>query len=83
MAIPENAKDQAVYHMILAELHRLQAILLNLGVLDDPSTSQGLREHFSREQTLALGKLTEWRSHRPEIYRQANEDFTSAYVRRQ
>jgi hypothetical protein len=62
--------------MILAEMHRLRAIMLNLGSLQDPSTAEGLREHFTREQTLTLGKLTEWRSHRPEIYRLASEDFS-------
>ena len=77
MTVPEGLKDQAVYHMILSELHRVHALMLNLRVLQDPFTAEGLRDHFTREQTLALGKLTEWRSHRPELYRQASEDFKS------
>lgn len=75
MTTPTDKKDQAIYHTILAEMHRVQAMLLNLQTLDTPSTAAGLRDHFSREQNLALGKLNEWRGRRPEIYRQASENF--------
>jgi hypothetical protein len=61
--------------MILAEMHRVRALLLNMQTLDPDGTEQALREHLTREQNLALGKLTEWKQRRPEIYRQANEDF--------
>lgn len=75
MSIPTDKKDQAIYHTVLSELHRVQGILLNLQTLDDASTAEGLRDHFTRDQTLTLGKITEWKLRRPEIYRQANEDF--------
>jgi hypothetical protein len=75
MTIPEETHDQAVYHVILAEMHRLRAIMLNLSAAQDPATAESLREHFTREQSLTLGKLAEWRSHRPQIYREACEDF--------
>lgn len=77
VTIPSSKKDQAIYHTILGEMHRLRAMLLNLQTLDTPSTAAGLRDHFTREQTLSLGKLTEWRNRRPDIYRRAGEDFES------
>jgi hypothetical protein len=82
MTIPDSLRDQAVYHTILAEMHRLRGIMLNLSTLQDPTTAEALREHFTREQTLTLGKLTEWRSHCPEIYRLASEDFVHQAKRR-
>jgi hypothetical protein len=82
MSIPEDRKEQAVYHTILADMHRLHAMMLNLQTLDTASTEQALREHFTREQNLSLGKLMEWKQHRPEIYRQAQEDF-EGQVRRE
>ncbi|HEX6510615.1 MAG TPA: hypothetical protein VF221_23550 [Chloroflexota bacterium] len=75
MTNPTEKKDQAIYHTMLSEMHRLQGILLNLQTLDEQSTAEGLRDHFAREQTLTLGKLAEWRQRRPDIYRQANDDF--------
>lgn len=75
MAIPTDKKDRAIYHLILSEMHRLQGIMLNVQTIDTPDTADALREHFAREQNLALGKLTEWRNRRPEIYREASEDF--------
>lgn len=75
MAIPTDKKDRAIYHLILSEMHRLQGIMLNMQTIDTPDTADALREHFAREQNLALGKLTEWRNRRPEIYREASEDF--------
>jgi len=77
MAIPDDLKDRAVYHLILGEMHRMRGIMLNLQTLDVAETQQALREHYAREQTLALGKLTEWRKHRPEIYREAEESFSA------
>jgi len=75
MSIPSDKKDQAIYHTILSELHRVQGILLNLQTLDEASTAAGLRDHFTRDQTLALGKVNEWKLRRPDIYRMASEDF--------
>jgi hypothetical protein len=75
MAIPEDKKAQAVYHTILAEMHRLHAMLLNLQTLDTVSTEASLRDHFTREQNLSLGKLSEWRTRRPDIYAAASEAF--------
>lgn len=75
MAIPHSTKDRAIYHTILSDLHRMQATLLNMQVLDEPTTAAALSEHFARQQSVTLGKLTEWRQRRPEIYRQAQEDF--------
>lgn len=75
MTIPTDRKDQAIYHTILSDLHRLRAILLNLQTLEDPGTKQSLQEHFSREQSIVLGRLTEWRQRRAEIYREASADF--------
>jgi hypothetical protein len=82
VAIPEDTKDQAIYHTILSDLHRMRSILLNLTLIDDPSTAPALRDHFSREQNLVLARLTEWRGRRPDIYRAANEDFEHQVVRR-
>ena len=75
MSIPSDKKDQAIYHTILSELHRVQGILLNLQTLDDASTAEGLRDHFTRDQTLTLGKVNEWKLRRPDIYRLASDDF--------
>ena len=76
MAIPTDKKEQAIYHTILSEMHRLQSIMLNLQTVgESPETEQGLREHFGREQNLTLGKLMEWKQRRPQIYEQAHEDF--------
>lgn len=75
MTVPIDKKEQAIYHTILAEMHRVQGLLLNMQTLQPDGSEAGLLDHFSREQTLALGKLTEWRGRRPEIYRAANEDF--------
>ncbi|HLJ67581.1 MAG TPA: hypothetical protein VKX16_09505 [Chloroflexota bacterium] len=75
MTVPIDKKDQAVYHMILGEMHRLHAVLLNLQTLPGDETAAGLRDHFLREQTLVVGKLQEWKRHRAETYRQAEEDF--------
>lgn len=75
MARPRSTKDRTIYHTILSDLHRMQATLLNMQVLDEPTTAAALREHFTRQQSITLGKLTEWRQRRPEIYRQAQEDF--------
>lgn len=69
------AKDRAVYHQILAEMHRIRSIMLNLTTLDDPGAETGIREHLTREQNLALGRLNEWRLRRPQIYKQAQDDF--------
>jgi len=73
--IPADKKEQAIYHLILSEMHRLHALLLNLHTLDDPHTERGLREHFTQQQNLALGKLIEWKNRRPDLHQQANEDF--------
>jgi hypothetical protein len=81
MTIPSDKKDQAIYHTILSELHRVQGILLNLQTLDEASTAEGLRDHFARDQTLALGRVNEWKLRRPEIYRQASEDFQRQVLR--
>jgi hypothetical protein len=70
-----DLKDQVVYHSIMAELHRLQAITINLRTLDDPYTSEALSDHFRREQSLVLGKLAEWRRRCPAIHASASEDF--------
>lgn len=75
MTIPHDRKDRAIYHTVLSELHRVQSILLNLQTLDEASTAEGLRDHFTRDQTLTLGKLNEWKLRRPDIFRLANEDF--------
>lgn len=75
MAIPTEKKEQAVYHMILSELHRLQGLMLNMQTVESPDTEQALREHFAREQNLALARLSEWRQRRPDVFREANEDF--------
>lgn len=75
MTIPTDKKDQAVYHTILAEMHRLHATMLNRQVMAHDQTEAAILEHFGRQQTLALGKLVEWKGRRPEIYAQAAEDF--------
>ena len=75
MPIPSDKKDQAVYHTVLGDMHRLRGIMLNMQTIDQSETASALREHFTREQNLALGRLTEWRQRRADIYRQAQEDF--------
>jgi hypothetical protein len=71
-----DTKARAIYHTILADMHRLEGVILNLQTLsDDPSVAGGLQEHFTREQTLLLGKLSEWKQRRPDVYRQAAESF--------
>lgn len=75
MAIPEDTKARAIYHTILSDLHRVQSILLNLQTLEADGTTEGLRDHFTRDQTLVIGRLNEWRGRRPDIYREANDDF--------
>jgi hypothetical protein len=73
--IPTDGKEQAIYHTILSDLHRLRAMMLNLQTIDDPDTARSLQEHFQREQNLSLARLTEWRQRRPSIYKQASADF--------
>lgn len=73
--IPTNTKDQAIYHTILSDMHRLRAGMLNLQALEDPDTARSLREHFQREQNVTLARLSEWRQRRPQIYEQASADF--------
>lgn len=75
MSIPEDKKEAAIYHTILSEMHRVQAQLLNLQTLTDPSTAESLRQHFMREQSVTLGRLSEWRQRRPNLYRRAEADF--------
>ena len=75
MSPDASAKDRAVYHQILSEMHRIRSIMLNMTTLDDPSTESSIREHMTREQNLALGRLQEWRQRRPQIYKVAEEDF--------
>jgi hypothetical protein len=81
MSIPTDKKDQAIYHTILGDLHRVQGILLNLQTLDDGDTAEGLRDHFTREQTLALGKIREWKVRRPDLYSMAYGDFQHQVLR--
>jgi hypothetical protein len=75
MAIPSEKQDRAIYHAILAEMHRLQSVLLSLQTHDDPDTVAAMREHFGLQQSVTLGKLSEWRQRRPDIYREAEADF--------
>lgn len=75
MTVPTGRKDRAIYHTILADMHRLRATALNLATIQSGDMEQSLREHFTREQTVLLGKLAEWRIHRPEIFREAEADF--------
>lgn len=76
----DTKKDEAVYHSILSEMHRLRALLLNMQTVEPGSSEEGVRAHLGREQTITLGKLTEWKRHRPQIYRQAEEDFQRVYL---
>ena len=64
-------------------MHRVHSILLNLQTLAADGTEKSLREHFTREQNVTLGRLTEWKQRRPEIYRQANDDFQSQVKRKE
>ena len=82
MTIPTDMKEQAIYHTILSEMHRLHGVLLNMQTIQTGETEQALREHFTREQNLALARLMEWKQRRPGIYREANDDFQHQ-VRRQ
>lgn len=75
VTIPADTKDQAIYHTILAEMHRMHALLLNLQTLPPDETERALAEHFRREQNLTLGKLVEWKGRRPALYREARADF--------
>jgi hypothetical protein len=77
MTVPEDTKDRAIYHTVLSDMHRLQAIMLNLQTIDSPDTEKSLREHFGRERSLVLARLSEWKQRRPAIYQQAGEDFKS------
>lgn len=78
-AWPDEPKDRSILHVILAEMHRAQASVHNLQTLTDPDTEAGLREHFTREQALALRRLSEWRQRRPGIYLIAAEEFRSRF----
>ena len=75
MAVPDDKKDAAIYHTILADMHRLRATMLNIQSIDQGDTEAALRDHFGREQTVLLGKLREWRGHRAAIFKQAEADF--------
>ncbi len=81
MSIPADKKDQCVYHTILAEMHRVHALLLNMQTLEATGTEVGLRDYFSREQNMCLGKLVEWKQRRSDIYREANDDFQNQILR--
>ena len=70
-----DAKERAAYHMILSEMHRLRAVMLNMQTIAADETEVALREHFTHQQTLALGKLQEWKRHRPTTYKRAQDDF--------
>ncbi len=80
MTSTDEKKNEAVYHAILAEMHRLRALLLNMQTVDLDSAEEGVRAHLRREQTIVLGKLTEWKQHRPQIYRKAEEEFQRLYL---
>lgn len=80
MTASDEKKNAAVYHSILAEMHRLRALLLNMQTIDLGSTEEGVRAYLMREQTVVLGKLTEWKQHRPQIYRKAEEEFQRLYL---
>lgn len=71
----EEKRDRAIYHTILADLHRMQAAMLHLQTLDNPDVADGLREYFLRERGIASGRLREWEQRRPEIYRRAGETY--------
>lgn len=79
MTATDEMKNEAVYHSILAEMHRLRSLLLNMQTIDLGTTEEAVRAHLGREQSLVLGKLTEWRGHRPRIYRKAEEEFQRLY----
>jgi hypothetical protein len=74
MTIPSDKREQAIYHTILSHMHRIRSLLLNLQMIDNPS-DKGISDHFARERTLTLGKLAEWKQRRPDLYREATEDF--------
>lgn len=77
MTIPTDKKEGAIYHTILAEMHRIQAQLLNMQTITDPDTAESLRQHFARDQSLSVARLAEWRQRRPDVFRQAEADFAS------
>jgi len=77
MTVPIDKKDQAIYHTILADMHRLHALMLNMQTIESPEMAAGLREYFSRDQSLTLGRLSEWRGRRPEVYREASDAFAN------
>ncbi|HZU13205.1 MAG TPA: hypothetical protein VFB58_10240 [Chloroflexota bacterium] len=71
----EERRDQAAYHAILSDLHRVQSAILSLQTLDSPHTAESLRDYFTRERSIALGRLREWEQRRPDVYRLAGEAF--------
>jgi hypothetical protein len=75
MAIPVDRKERAIYHIILADMHRLRGVMLNLEQADQTEAESHLREHFGRELSILLGKLAEWRQHRSSLYAEAEKDF--------
>ncbi len=81
MPVPEDRKDAAAYHTIMAEMHRLQAVMISLASVVEDERAEALREHFGREQRLTMGKLTEWRGRRPQIYAEASRDFAGLMER--
>lgn len=75
MAVPEEMRERAIYHLILADMHRLQGTLLQLKTAADAETAAALQEHFGRDRDIVLGRLAEWRQRKPDTYREAHEDF--------
>ena len=75
MPLPATAKDRAIYHTILSDMHRLRATILNLQTIETGETEESLRDHFGREQRILTAKLSEWRTHRPAIFRDVEADF--------
>jgi hypothetical protein len=77
MPIPAGRKDRAIYHIILADMHRLRGVMLNLEEVEGAESEGHMREHFGRELSILLGKLAEWRQHRSALYAEAEKDFQS------
>lgn len=75
MPTPTDPKDQAIYHTILSDMHRLRAAMLNTQVINDRDTEKSLSEHFGRDKSLVLARLSEWRGRRADIYGEAQMDF--------
>jgi hypothetical protein len=75
VAIPGDRRERAIYHIVLADMHRLRGVMLNLEAVEHGETEEALREHFGRELTVLLGKLAEWRLRRSAIFAQAERDF--------